>query len=110
MEQLKIKRSKELLKVKHTEEHVLPIIDMLEGTGKYEGMLGALVVVYKGNRLGVGSGFTDQQRQYIWDNYSAYIGAQVEIETFGESTNALGTVSLNCPIFKRFVGEEEQEV
>ena len=102
-----IKRSKELLKVKHTEEHVLPIIDMIEGTGKYEGMLGALVVVYKGNRLGVGSGFTDQQRQYIWDNYSAYIGAQVEIETFGESTNALGTVSLNCPIFKRFVGEEE---
>lgn len=102
-----IKRSKELLKVKHTEEHILTIVDMLEGTGKYEDMLGALVVDYKGNRLGVGSGFTDQQRKYIWDNYSAYIGLQVEIETFGESKNALGEVSLNCPIFKRFVGEEE---
>lgn len=102
-----IKRSKELLKIKHTEEHVLTIVDMIEGTGKFEDMLGALVVEYKGNKLGVGSGFTDQQRQYIWDNYSAYIGVQVEIETFGESTNALGEVSLNCPIFKRFVGEVE---
>lgn len=102
-----IKRSKNLLKVKHTEEHILTVVDMFEGTGKFEDMLGALVVEYKGNKLGVGSGFTDQQRQYIWDNYSAYIGAQVEIETFGESTNAMGEVSLNCPIFKRFVGEIE---
>lgn len=102
-----IKRSKELLKIKHTEEHVLTIVDMIEGTGKFEDMLGALVVEYKGNKLGVGSGFTDQQRQYIWDNYSVFIGTQVEIETFGESKNALGEVSLNCPIFKRFVGEEE---
>jgi hypothetical protein len=31
----------------------------------------------------------------------------IEIETFGESTNALGGISLNCPIFKRFVGQEE---
>ena len=28
-----IKRSKELLKVKHTEEHVLEVVDILEGTG-----------------------------------------------------------------------------
>lgn len=102
-----IKRSKELLKVKHTEEHVLTIVDMIEGTGKFEDMLGALVVEYKGNRLGVGSGFTDQQRQFIWNNYSSYIGTQIEIETFGESKNAMGEVSLNCPIFKRFVGEVE---
>lgn len=102
-----IKRSKQLLKIKHTEEHVLTIVDMVEGTGKFEDMLGSLVVDYKGRKLGVGSGFTDQQRKHIWDNYSAYIGLQVEIETFGESTNALGEVSLNCPIFKRFVGEEE---
>lgn len=102
-----IKRSKNLLKVKHTEEHVLTIVDMVEGTGKFEDMLGALIVDYKGNKLGVGSGFTDQQRKEIWNNSSAYIGAKVEIETFGESTNAMREVSLNCPIFKRFVGEVE---
>lgn len=102
-----IKRSKELLKIKHTEEHVLRVVDMIEGTGKFEDMLGALVVEYKGNKLGVGSGFTDQQRRDIWGKQLYYVGMQVEIETFGESKNALGEVSLNCPIFKRFVGEEE---
>lgn len=102
-----IKRSKELLKVKHTEEHTLIVVDMIEGTGKFEDMLGALIVDYKGNKLGVGSGFTDAQRQHIWNNCDNYIGRSVEIETFGESKNALGEVSLNCPIFKRFVGEEE---
>lgn len=102
-----IKRSKELLKVKHTEEHVLEVVDILEGTGKFEGMMGALVVDYNGNKLGVGSGFNDAQRKDIWDNPEKYIGRSIEIDTFGESTNALGEKSLNCPIFKRFVGEEE---
>ena len=102
-----IKRSKELLKVKHTEEHVLEVVDILEGTGKFEGMMGALVVDYNGNKLGVGSGFNDAQRKDIWDNPEKYLGCSIEIDTFGESTNALGEKSLNCPIFKRFVGEEE---
>lgn len=101
-----IKRSKELLKVKHTEEHVLEVVDIIEGTGKFEDMMGALVVSYKGNKLGVGSGFNDAQRMEIWNNPERYIGRKIEIDTFGESTNALGEVSLNCPIFKRFVGEE----
>lgn len=102
-----IKRSKDLLKVKHTEECTLVVTDLIEGTGKFEGMLGALVVDYKGNKLGVGSGFNDAQRQAVWDNPDQYIGRMVEIDTFGESTNALGEKSLNCPIFKRFVGEVE---
>ena len=69
--------------------------------------MGALVVDYNGNKLGVGSGFNDTQRKDIWDNPEKYLGRSIEIDTFGESTNALGEKSLNCPIFKRFVGEEE---
>ena len=102
-----IKRSKQLLKVKHTEDHVLQVVDMTEGTNKYEDSLGALVVAYKGSYVGVGSGFTDAQRKEIWSNPAKYIGKYIEVETFGESTNAQGFVSLNCPIFKRFVGEVE---
>lgn len=101
-----IKRSKQLLKVKHTEEHVLTIVDFIEGSGKYEDSLGAIVVDYKGNLVGVGSGFTDDQRSFIWHNKPMCVGRKVEIETFGESKNAQGFVSLNCPIFKRFVGDE----
>lgn len=101
------KRSKELLKVKKTQEFVLKVIDVMEGTGKFEDMLGALIVDYNGVRLGVGSGFTEAQRRLIWDNSELYIGKRIEIDSFGESTNMLGTKSLNCPIFKRFVGDEE---
>ncbi len=50
--------------------------------------------------------FPDAQRQLIWANKSKVLGRKVEIETFGESKNAQGTISLNCPIFKRFVGDE----
>lgn len=102
-----IKRSNNLLKVKHTEEYTLRVIDVQEGTGKFEDSLGALIVDYNGTRLGVGSGFTDQQRRSIWDNPQDYIGKYIEIDTFGESTNVSGDKSLNCPIFKRFVGTEE---
>jgi len=107
-----IKRSKCLLKVKHTEEHILPVVDIIEGSGKYEDAMGALLVIYTNkygqqSYLGVGSGFTDDQRRDIWKNPKKYIGRKVEIETFGESTNAAGQTSLNCPIFKRFVGEVE---
>lgn len=101
------KRSKELLKVKKTKEYVLKIVDMIEGSGKFEDMLGALIVDYNGVRLGVGSGFTESQRRFIWDNRAAHIGKMIEIDSFGESKNLMGGQSLNCPIFKRFVGNEE---
>lgn len=101
-----LKRSKHLLKVKHTEDKVLTIIDFTEGTGKYEGSVGAIIVDYNGTAVGVGSGLNDLTRQVLWDNQDAYVGKQIEVETFGESVNASGGVSLNCPIFKRFVGED----
>ena len=101
-----IKRTKHLLKVKHTEEYTLKVVDILEGTGRNEDAMGALVVDFEGAFVGVGSGFTDAQRQDIWENKEDYIGRMIEVETFGKSTNAAGGKSLNCPIFKRFVGDD----
>ena len=101
-----VKRSKHLLKIKHTEEFILTVVDMVEGTNKYEDSLGALIVDYKGNKVGVGSGFTDAQRKAIWANPDWHIGKKIEVECFGESKNAQGFISINCPIFKRFVGDE----
>ena len=107
-----IKRSKKLLKIKHVEEFVLPVVDIIEGTGKYEDAMGAIVCLYTASNgaqsyVGVGSGFTDDQRRDIWDNPDKYIGRKAEVESFGESTNAQGYKSINCPIFKRFVGDVE---
>lgn len=106
-----VKRSKKLLKIKHVEEFVLPVVNLVEGTGKYEDSMGAIVCLYTASDgsqsyVGVGSGFTDDQRRDIWDNPNKYIGLKAEIESFGESTNAQGYKSINCPIFKRFVGDE----
>ena len=94
-----IKRSKHLLKVKDTQTLELPVVDLQEGIGKYKGMLGAFIAEYKGTRVGVGSGLTDAQRQEYWDE--KFIGSKIEIDTFGESKDKTGNVSLNCPIFKR---------
>lgn len=107
-----IKRSKKLLKIKHVEEFVLPVVNIIEGTGKYEDSMGSIVCLYTASDgsksyVGVGSGFTDDQRRDIWANPEKYIGRKAEIESFGESTNAQGYKSINCPIFKRFVGEVE---
>ena len=95
-----LKRSNSLLKVKYVESMDLKVVDMLEGTNKYKGMMGALVVDYKGYRVGVGSGFSDEERQRFWDNPEEIIGKTIEVDTFGESKDQLGNVSLNCPIYK----------
>jgi DNA ligase-1 len=95
-----LKRSNSLLKVKYVESMDLKVVDMLEGTNKYKGMMGALVVDYKGYRVGVGSGFSDEERQRFWDNPEEIIGKTIEVDTFGESKDRLGNVSLNCAIFK----------
>lgn len=95
-----LKRSNSLLKVKYVESMDLKVVDIQEGTGKYEGMLGALVVDYKGYRVGVGSGFSDEERRRFWDNPEEIIGKTIEVDTFGESTDQFGNVSLNCPIFR----------
>jgi DNA ligase-1 len=101
-------RSREILKVKNVEEFVLEVIDVEEGKAgtKNEGRLGALVVSYNGNRVGVGSGLDDRQRISWWKNPSLIIGKKIEIESFGQSHNKQGGTSLNCPIFKRIVGAE----
>lgn len=102
-----LKRSKELLKVKKVDSYDLPIIGYQEGNGKYSGMLGALVVDYKGNEVAVGSGFTDYDRQDVWTRRDDIIGQLIEIDSFGESKNNTGTLSLSCPIFKGFRSDKE---
>lgn len=103
---------KTLLKIKATQEYTLKCVDVAEGSNKYEGLLGAIVVEYsrKGDprtyTVKVGSGFPDYLREYYWLHPEAIIGKYVEIESFGESRNAQGEYSLNCPIFKRIVGSE----
>jgi len=94
------KRTKNLLKVKVMQDCDLKIIGFEEGQGRLTGTLGRLNVDYKGNVLGVGSGFSDEQREYFWSNQDALLGRVITVQYFEESQDKDGVVSLRFPVFK----------
>lgn len=103
------KRTSNLLKVKKMHTMDLKIIGFEEGTGKNKNNLGALVVDFKGNSVGVGSGLSDDLRREIWDNQNKYINRIVEIQYFEVSKDKNGIESLRFPVFKTF-REEGKEI
>jgi DNA ligase-1 len=84
----------------------LTVIGIEEGTGKNAGRLGALVCegVDDGRTITVncGSGFTDAQRNDLWDNRDEVMGRLVEVMADVVSQNQDGTHSLRFPRFVRF--------
>lgn len=95
------KRTDSLLKVKAMQSADLKIIGFEEGQGKYKDTLGNIIVDYKGNNVSVGSGFSDKDRDEIWNNQKKYLGRVCEIQYFEESKNSKDdSVSLRFPIFK----------
>lgn len=94
------KRSKNIQKVKVMQTMDLRIVGFEEGDGKNKGKLGALIVDYKGNNVGVGSGFNDSDRELIWNNKEQYLGKIAEIQYFEITKNKNGTESLRFPVFK----------
>lgn len=97
---------KTLLKIKMLKEYTAKCIGVYEGDNKYTGMLGGITVDWEGNVFGVGTGFTDYDRQLLWDDPDRIVGKLVELDSFGESVNKQGGHALNCPVFKRIVGED----
>ena len=104
------KRSDLWLKIKPFIEVTLSIVDIEEGTGKNEGITGALVCEGTDDgtfiQVKVGSGLTDQLRQDTWDNKDEVIGQLVEIRADAVTQNQDGTFSLRFPRFKTFRGFE----
>ena len=94
------KRSKNILKVKVMQTVDLRIIGFEEGQGRNAGKLGAILVDFKGNEVGVGSGFTDFDREYIWKNQDQYLGKICEIQFFEISKDKDGVESLRFPVWK----------
>ena len=75
----KFGRGWEVMKFKAFHDVDLPIKDFEEGTGKHQGKLGAIVVDYKGVTVKVGSGFSDDLREHIWNDQASFAGRIVEI-------------------------------
>lgn len=94
------KRNSNLIKIKTFKHSDLKIIDVVEGDGKYKGVLGAIVVDFRGNAVHVGSGFTDEQRKEYWEERDSLIGKIAEIKYKEVSKNKdTGLESLQFPVF-----------
>lgn len=96
----KNKRNNGILKIKTFKYADIRCIDVVEGDGKYKGILGLIKCDYKGHELGVGSGFTDEQRNYYWNHPNEIIGKIVQIKFKGETKNKNGGISVQFPIFE----------
>ena len=100
------KKSKNWIKIKPKIDLDGEIVEVIEGEGKYKGMLGAILV--KGltdNNIPfvtkVGSGFNDEQRKEYWEEKDNIVGKTVEIEAQELSTSGKNT-SVRFPVFKWF--------
>jgi len=93
------KRSKSLIKFKGELECDLKIVDVEDGTGKYEGMLGALVCESEDGiiKVKVGSGFNDEDRKKI--KKQDVLGKVVAIKYNARIRSKHEDESLFLPIF-----------
>ena len=98
------KRVKHQLKFKGELECDLQIVDVQEGTGKYVGMLGAIVCQSgsddgKTVTVSVGSGFSDDHRINLWHIRRELLGKIVALKYNSRIKNKQGGDSLFLPIF-----------
>jgi len=102
------KRSKDILKVKtmHDAEYVVTgatngdIRIVEEGVEKTINCLSQITVKHKGNDVGVGSGFTLDQRKEFGNDHSKILGKTITVQYFEESKNQDGEYSLRFPVIK----------
>lgn len=80
----------------------LEVLDVYEGIqgSKYEGMLGGVYCEYRGNQLGVGSGWSDSERKLYWEHPELIVGKTIEIQYQSETQNKQGGYSLSFPVKK----------
>ena len=101
------KRSEKLIKLKVTKECVLECVGATGGTGKYEGMIGALLcegtIGDKNIKVKLGSGLTDHDREIAsWE----YSGKKIDV-LYNDIVKAESAdhYSLFLPRFKRVRGD-----
>ena len=110
----KVKRSKDIYKVKKFFDAEYQVIDIATGPFRYvkegveveEDMLSAVIVEHKGNRVNVGSGFTIDQRKHFYDYPANIMDKTITIQYFEESQSQNGDYSLRFPVVKHIHGEK----
>ncbi len=66
-------RAKDWLKAKKFFDAEFPLIRMVEGKGRLQGMLGNVILNVDGKEVGCGSGFSDKDRQWFWSKKEEFL-------------------------------------
>ncbi|WP_405307687.1 RNA ligase family protein, partial [Methanobrevibacter sp.] len=107
------KRNKSLLKVKSFFDADVYVTDLIEGTGRNKNKLGAVEVKFlfngKEESCKVGSGFTDEQREYYWKHKNEIINKVIVINYFEVSKNKENEISLRFPTFTGEIRFDKEE-
>lgn len=102
-------RTSWLLKVKKMYTVDLRVKRVERGNGQNDDKMGHVIVDYKGYEVGVGSGFSKEQRIYYWEHPEEIIGKIIEVQAFEESKDKQGNLSLRFPVFRQ-IREDKEEV
>ena len=108
------KRTQNLLKYKMFNDAEYKVIGVEEGDAQElkDGVMkkikcvGALVIEHKGNKVGVGTGLSLQQRKRWYEHPEEIVGKTVTIKYFEETTDQNGNPSLRFPVLKAIYDEE----
>lgn len=93
------RRNTGILKIKQFHTMDLPILRCEPGSGEFANTLGSFIVDFQGNEVGVGVGFTREQRDYFWRTQDDLRGKLVEVKYKEVSANNHGGQSLQFPVF-----------
>lgn len=103
--------TQEMAKFKKSYPIDLRVVSVYEGkSASTKGVMGGVIVHYKGNEVQVGGGWSDDERVKYWNNPEEIIGKIIEIRHDGESTNSktkLASLSYPRKIAVRFDKDEE---
>ena len=102
------KRSKNMLKIKSFNDAEYKIVGVEEGEAQevIDGVahkikcVGALIIEHKGNKVGVGTGLSLEQRKRWYEHPEEIIGRVCTIKYFEETQNQDGSWSLRFPVLK----------
>ena len=110
------KRSNEILKVKNfcngeylvkeIETGEMRTIDPVSGLEHTITTLKSVIIEHKGERVGVGSGFSLDDRQEFFQHPEKILGQIIAVKYFEESHDKNGKISLRFPTYKGLYGED----
>ena len=92
------KKTYEWMKLVQEKTVDCPCVGFVPGQGKHTGRLGSIKIKYKNTTVSIGSGFSDSERQIIWDYQGKYLNRIAEIKY----KNITEKGSLRQPRFKRW--------